>query len=565
MFMLFYLVVMSIFTSIQSQNNRAGFNKACDQLIDKVEKDLIETIQSTENIYKELYKQYGAFVTQEEFEAMQEGSLAQRINDYVQGFYPGAYAKVGIYDDNKEKWIAKSGNYLYSWEKISLRTGQRVQSEEDRECLAVSRNISLDDYLDLDQITYLRQLYMDRSNEYSYNFKVKGYRKGSKIIPETIEVYKQHYQEEENTKRLIDEMLIKTYEFEVNVDYTMQAYENEASVFIFEDLYDTDFILKASPWHFNEKTYGYFKECSKAFEIQYLPEHTRQSSDHRLSSFIKEVEDVVVQSENNLISLYAIYFPWKQAMKQLIYVYIFSLIMVMLLVGILSRQLWKIYQKQEALEKGRRLLVDGISHELKTPLSLIRTYSEGLKEKIAEDKKEDYLAVIIEETYKMDEMVLEMLDLSKLETDAYVLKQQEINLNQLIDKENMSKQKLLDNNGIQMLFETDKTYYIQADKERIRQVINNLLMNAILHTPVKGKITISLKDNKLEIENEGKPIPQAQKEHIWEAFYKGDTAVMDYQKGTGLGLAIVREILRLHQFKYGVENTSSGVKFWIIF
>ena len=563
MFILFYVVVMGIFTGIQSQNNRYGFRKASNQLINQIEKDLIETVADTDKMYETLVEQYGAFVTKEEFEAMQEGDLAQRINNYVQGFYSGAYAKVGIYDEDKKEWIARSGNYLYSWEQISLKTGKRIQSNEDRECLATSRAIPLEEYLDLEQMIELRQLYMKRSNEHSYNFKVKGYRKGNKIIPETIQIYEQDYEEKDGVQKLIDEVLIKAYAFDVSKDDSMEIYENEGSDFIFEDLYDTDFVLNGSPWQFDKRTYRYFTECSKAFEVPYLSKDTVQGSDYTSISLTKEVGDVVTRSGEHLITLYAIYFPWQAAMKQLIYVYLFSLVMVILLVSILSRGLWKIYQKQEALEKGRRLLVDGMSHELKTPLSLIRTYSEGLKERIAEDKKDEYLAVIIEETYKMDEMILEMLDLSKLETDAYVLKKQDVNLRQLIDLEKESKQKLLDQNKIQVLFEVDQTYYIKADEKRMRQVVSNLLMNAILHTPYEGKIVIRLKGNKLEIENEGKPIPQNQKEHIWEAFYKGDTAVMDYQKGTGLGLAIVREILKLHQFDYGVENTRTGVKFFV--
>lgn len=236
----------------------------------------------------------------------------------------------------------------------------------------------------------------------------------------------------------------------------------------------------------------YYLECNKALNIPHMAESSIRSSNNTSGSFIKTVEEIFVQSDNYYISLYGIYFPWQAAMKQLVYVYVFSLIMVILLVEILSRQLWKIYQKQEALERGRRLLVDGISHELKTPLSLIRTYSEGLKEKISEDKRDDYLSVIIEETYKMDEMVLEMLDLSKLETDVYVLRQQDINLNHLIEEEKESKQKLLAHESVEMSFEADKTYCIQADEKRMRQVISNLLMNAILHTPAKGKITIRL-------------------------------------------------------------------------
>lgn len=560
-FMVFYVVVMMIFTVIQSNNNKVGFREASSQLLDKIEKDLMENVQGRDMIYQEILRQYGERISQEEIDAIKEGELLASVNNYTQGFYSGAYAKVGVYDVNKKEWIAQSGNYLYSLEHISLKPEESVLDQKDREGLNAFRVIKLDDYLDFDEIAEMRQFYMNRRNEQSYYCKIKGYRNGSQVIPETIDLYEVQYEVTGDTREIISEKLIKTYKTHVTPSIDWQSYENEASVFSFEELYDINSIFKANTWRFDKNTHQYFEECKAAFEIPYLAEGL--VSVHKVhNTLIREVEDVGVQWGNYYISLYAIYFPWQAAMSQLAHVYLFSFVMVILLVAILSKQLWKIYQKQEALEKGRRLLVDGMSHELKTPLSLIRAYSEALQEKISEEKRDEYLSVIIEETYKMDEMVLEMLTLSQLETESYQLRKQRVNLNELIELEIKSKQKLVEATDVQIHFKADQTYCIEVDEKRIKEVINNLLMNAILHTPKQGRIIVCLHENRLEIENEGNPIPEVQKQHIWEAFYKGDTAIMDYQKGNGLGLAIVREILKLHQFEFGVENTSSGVKFW---
>lgn len=110
------------------------------------------------------------------------------------------------------------------------------------------------------------------------------------------------------------------------------------------------------------------------------------------------------------------------AINQLRLVYIFSGIVVGLMMLILTRGIGHIYKKQELLEKNRRAFIDAVAHELKTPLAMIQAYSEGLKERIAEEKREAYLEVIIDETAKMNELILEMLELTKLENGAYILK-----------------------------------------------------------------------------------------------------------------------------------------------
>ena len=94
------------------------------------------------------------------------------------------------------------------------------------------------------------------------------------------------------------------------------------------------------------------------------------------------------------------------------------------------------------------------------------------------------------------------------------------------------------------------------------QVINNLVINAIIHTPEGGKIQISIEKGIVVIENEGEPISENQLPLIWDAFYKGDKEKERCERGTGLGLSIVRNVLELHKMPYGVNNTDEGVKFW---
>ena len=206
--------------------------------------------------------------------------------------------------------------------------------------------------------------------------------------------------------------------------------------------------------------------------------------------------------------------------------------------------------------------VDAIAHELKTPLGMIQAYSEGLKEKIAEDKREEYLEVIIDETVKMNELILEMLDLAKLENKAYILKRETFSMQELIEVVIKNRSKLIEDRSLEVVMTIPEDREITADYKCMQKVINNLFLNAIQHTEIGGKIKISILGHKVAVENEGLPIPEEKLELVWDPFYKIEEINNRSSKGSGLGLSIVRNMLELHDIPYGVENTEHGVKFW---
>lgn len=203
---------------------------------------------------------------------------------------------------------------------------------------------------------------------------------------------------------------------------------------------------------------------------------------------------------------------------------------------------------------------------MKTPLCIIQSYSEGLKEKIAEDKRDHYLAVIIDETNRIDNMVIEMLDLAKLESNTNELVFEKFSLEKLTEKILGRQSKIISEKGITINHNYTNDAQISADLIRIEQVLSNFIWNAINHTPNQGKITIiiSCEDNThlFSIENEGEKIPPQHIIKIWDAFYKIDKSRIRSKGGTGLGLAIVKNILILHKAEYGVVNTDTGVLFW---
>lgn len=224
-------------------------------------------------------------------------------------------------------------------------------------------------------------------------------------------------------------------------------------------------------------------------------------------------------------------------------------------------------EKEKELEKLRREFVASVSHELKTPISLISGYAEGLKDGIVSGaRREDYLDVILEESGRMAGLVQDMLDLSQLESGKFTLTVAEFQLHELIHStvDNMFME--FERRGIQCLLELQGPAVAYGDATRIRQVLTNLLSNASKHAAAGGNIRIRTstvnEDVQVDIFNEGAPIPEADLPRIWETFYTVEKSHNREHAGSGIGLAIVHNILTLHGGKFGVFNTSTGVTFY---
>lgn len=225
----------------------------------------------------------------------------------------------------------------------------------------------------------------------------------------------------------------------------------------------------------------------------------------------------------------------------------------------LARQQQVIDYARDA-EASRRAMTSAIAHELKTPIAVMSSYVQALQEHINESKQEHYLGVIREEADKMDRMVLELLDFSRLVAGRYKLRRQDFNLTELVREilkplEPEIAEKHLD---ISWQIGEEKA---NGDRFRFGQVVENYLTNAIRHTPENGKIIlrIGMNHETFSVENQGEHIPQENIKKVWETFWQGDAA--RNTRGSGLGLAICRTIMTLHGGSCKAENTGMGVRF----
>lgn len=211
-------------------------------------------------------------------------------------------------------------------------------------------------------------------------------------------------------------------------------------------------------------------------------------------------------------------------------------------------------------EKSRRAMTSAIAHELKTPIAVLSSYSEALQENIDVEKQSHYLSVIREETEKMDRMVLELLDLSRLEAGKYKLKREIFNLEELAKEIIIPLESRIQEKDIHISWQVGDPM-VNADRYRMGQVVQNFMTNAIRHTPSGGKIVLRIGTERetLSVENQGKQLPTGQLSQVWETFWQGDAS--RNEKGSGLGLSICRSIISLHGGSCKAENTAAGVRF----
>ena len=220
-------------------------------------------------------------------------------------------------------------------------------------------------------------------------------------------------------------------------------------------------------------------------------------------------------------------------------------------------------------DEFRRDLMANVSHDLKTPLTMRKAYAEMVRDISYNnlEKREEHLNIIINETDRLNVLVNDILVLSKIQATEEELKIEKFDLikeiNEIVSKYAIIKE----TENYEIICTMPKKAMVYADKNKINQVIYNLINNAINYTGKDNKVNINVKEEKndylVEIIDTGKGIAKEDLDHIWERYYKKEKNHKRNVVGTGLGLSIVKNILENHHFKYGVESkVNKGTKFY---
>jgi signal transduction histidine kinase len=211
-------------------------------------------------------------------------------------------------------------------------------------------------------------------------------------------------------------------------------------------------------------------------------------------------------------------------------------------------------------------LVANISHDLRTPLTMIKGYSEVMRDIPGENTPEN-VQVIIDETERLTELVNDMLDLSKIRAGTRKPELENFNLTETVRAVLKRYEKLTEKDNYVISFEAEEDVYVTADRTMLLQVIYNLTNNALNYTGEDKRVSIvqSVWDNKVRISviDTGEGIADEDLPHIWDRYYKVDKVHKRAKIGTGLGLSIVKGILEAHGCAYGVESrVDEGSNFW---
>ena len=230
--------------------------------------------------------------------------------------------------------------------------------------------------------------------------------------------------------------------------------------------------------------------------------------------------------------------------------------------------------EQEKEERERRLFVSNVSHELRTPLTSVKSYLEALDEGALYDPvAPDFIKVSLDETNRMMRMVTDLLHLSRIDNASSRLDVELINFTAFITfiLNRFDKMRSQDE---EKKYELVRDYpinsvWIEIDTDKMTQVIDNILNNAIKYSPDGGKITVSMKTTEdqmiLSIKDQGLGIPKQDLPKIFDRFYRVDRARSRAQGGTGLGLAIAKEIIKQHNgFIWAKSEYGKGSTFTIV-
>ncbi|MFZ5965768.1 MAG: sensor histidine kinase [Bacillota bacterium] len=240
-------------------------------------------------------------------------------------------------------------------------------------------------------------------------------------------------------------------------------------------------------------------------------------------------------------------------------------------IGVLGETINNMAKQLNKIEQLRKDLIANITHELKTPISLVKAYAELVKEMDNMDvnEKKQYLQVIVEESDRLNNMIEDILYLSKMESGYSNLTADIFSLEELVHCVIEKLAYFIRQKNIEVNLELEsKSNEIYGDKDKLYQVFYNIINNAIQYSHDGGKIMIKAFESndalRIEIIDNGSGIPAEDLPYIWDRFYKVDKSGTRNQSGTGLGMSIVKNILEAHDFRYGIESEpGKGTKVWI--
>jgi signal transduction histidine kinase len=235
-------------------------------------------------------------------------------------------------------------------------------------------------------------------------------------------------------------------------------------------------------------------------------------------------------------------------------------------IGELAKNMERMSKKLKISIEGMKSFVSNASHELKTPVAVINSTAQLLlkNEKFSEQKRKEYYEILLKTSKEMNELITNLLTISKINSIDYSLTLDEIDIKNLIFQ-SLEKYDFLElDNDIEVNINIDSPWVV-GDKKLLKLVIDNLVMNGLKYSPYEGEFNIYQKENIVYFENSISKDIKIDIDKVWDPFYRGEGKTESEKDGTGLGLSIVKKILELHKFKYGISIQEDRFCIWIKF
>lgn len=222
-------------------------------------------------------------------------------------------------------------------------------------------------------------------------------------------------------------------------------------------------------------------------------------------------------------------------------------------------------EREKRLEQTRKEFIAGVSHELKTPLSVIESGLHIVRDKPDSQRRDYYLSAMEDEVARMNLLITDMLALAKYESGTYNSEMSSFRIDDVLERVCAKLHAKFDAKGVRLHCDLLPVELI-GNPPRIEQVAVNLLTNAVRNTPEGGAVVVKTTDEgdavTVSVANTGSHIPDDDIQKVWDRFYRVEHSRNRATGGTGLGLAISKQILDLHEATYGAANTADGVRFY---
>lgn len=225
-------------------------------------------------------------------------------------------------------------------------------------------------------------------------------------------------------------------------------------------------------------------------------------------------------------------------------------------------QLKKDIEREREQEKQRVEFFTAVSHELKTPIAIIKGQLEGMIYQVGEYKDRDtYLRRCMKTTNDMETLVKEILSAARMGGSDFHLERTDLDISQMLRKVCQQFRGRMEDKQIELRMDIQPEYHYQGDRRLMEKVFTNVIGNAVAYSPVGAVITVTQKDEVFSVENTGVHIAEEDLERIFTPFYRVDKSRNRNSGGSGLGLYITKTILDHHEIVYNMVNTENGVKF----